>query len=210
MRRYLSGAYETNSITLMKHFEMKLDSLIGTTNHFQLDTLAIVNSDTTQIKSNLFDDPAESLILGMPEGFARILIPVVVTITIFFLGHFVSWLKGKYERREEVESYKNLISKWIELIKKAVESQVSSCNEFSDLLEKSEDMTPMHFSANKLLAEKIDSLPLVKLINAFSVNTTGDSNKNYKMTFNLVSQFNYLRHVEELIEKNFEGYIKFF
>jgi len=190
---------------------MRLDSLIDTTTkQIQLDTLDIVKADTTQIFYNLSDKSVDNLILGMPEWLARILIPVVVTITIFFLGHFVSWLKGKCERKKEVESYKNLISKWIELIKKAIETQIESCNEFAESLEKSEDMTPIRFSANKLLADKIDSLPLEKLINAFSVNTTGDKDKNYKMTFNLVSQFNYLRHVEQLIEKNFEGYTKFF
>lgn len=190
---------------------MRLDTLIDTTSkHIQLDTLNTVKADTVQIINDLTDKPVENLILGMPEGLARILIPVVVTIIIFFLGHFVSWLKGKYERVKEVNSYKNLILKWIDLIKKAVETQITSCNEFAESLEKSEDMTPTRFSANKLLAEKIDSLPLEKLINAFSVNTSGDKDKNYKMTFNLVSQFNYLRHVEQLIEKNFEGYTKFF
>lgn len=189
---------------------MRLDTLIDTTSkHIQLDTLGIVKADTIEIINSQTAAPVENLILGVPEGLARILIPVVVTIIIFFLGHFVSWLKVKYERQKEVDSYKNLISKWIDLIKKAIETQITSCNEFAESLEKSEDMTPIRFSANKLLAKKIDSLPLEKLINAFSVNTTGDKDKNYKMTFNLVSQFNYLRHVEPLIEKNFEDYTKF-
>lgn len=194
-----------------KLFQMRLDSLSDSiVRHLQCDTLGIVKSDTIKVPSKLDETQIEALILGMPEGLARILIPVTVTITIFFLGHFVSWLKGKFDRKKEVESYKNLISKWIELIKKAVDTQITSCNEFAQSLEKSEDMTPIRFSANKLLADKIDSLPLEKLINAFSVNTTGDKDENYKKTFNLVSQFNFLRHVEQLIEKNFEGYTKFF
>ena len=190
---------------------MRLDSLLDTTTRqIQLDTLDIVTADTTQIIYQTSNTPVDNLILGMPEGLARILIPVVVTITIFFLGHFISWLKSKFERKKEVNSYKNLISKWIELIGKAIETQIKSCSEFASSLDKSEDMTPLRFSANKLLADKIDSLPLDKLINAFAVNTTGDNDKNYKMTFNLVSQFNFLRHVEQLIEKNYEAYAKFF
>lgn len=190
---------------------MRLDSLLDTTTkQIQLDTLESVTSDTTQIIYQVSGKSVDNLILGMPEGLARILIPVVVTITIFFLGHFISWLKSKFERKKEVDSYKNLISKWVELIQKAIEAQTHSCSEFANSLDKSVDMTPLRFSANKLLADKIDSLPLDKLINAFAVNTTGDNDKNYKMTFNLVSQFNFLKHVEQVIEKNYEAYAKFF
>ena len=190
---------------------MKIDSLTDTTSKLiQLETLNVSKADSVKIITRLSDRPTETLIMGIPEGFARILIPIAVTVLIFFLGHFISWLKGKYERKKEVSSYKNLISKWIELISKSIEAQITSCDQFAENLEKSEDMSPTRFSANKLLAEKINSLPLEKLINAFSVNTTGDKDKNYKMTFNLVSQFNYLTNVELSIAENFEAYSKLF
>lgn len=187
---------------------MKIDSLIA--KQVQLDTLTAFKTDTTNKVASLIDKTHDSLILGMPEGFARILIPVAVTVVIFFLGHFISWLKLKFERRKEVSSYKNLILKWIELISKSIEAQITNCNTFATNLENSEDMSPIRLSVSKLLAEKIDALPLEKILNAFSINTTGDKSKNYVMTYNLISQFNFLRHVEPLIIENFEAYVEVF
>jgi hypothetical protein len=164
--------------------------------------------DSIEVNSQ---SPAGSeLILGMPESLARILIPVVVSIALFFLGHFILWLKTKFEKRNEVETYKKLIIKWIELIKPAGVTQLASCNDFIDRLSKSDSMTPIRFSANKLFTEKVDTIPLERLINVFTENTNGDAEKNAKMTFNLVSQFNFLKHAEKHIENVFEGYTEAF
>ena len=186
---------------------MKLGSVIDTVLKIKLDSIKV---DTSLIMYRSIAVSNETLILGIPENLARILIPVSSTIFIFFLGHFIAWLKSKFERKREIDSFKSLILEWIELSKKPIETQILSCNTFAEELEKSEDMTSLLFNANKLLAEKIDTLPLEKMINAFSVNTDGDKDQNYKMTYNLVSHFNFFKHVEKSIEITFEGYNKFF
>jgi hypothetical protein len=95
---------------------------------------------------------SETEVFGMPLDLARIFIPVIVTLLVFALGQFLVWLKGKYEKQNEVTSYRDLILGWINLIEQSVTQQVTSCRDFSTRLQVSQDIHPELFQYNKMLA----------------------------------------------------------
>lgn len=142
----------------------------------------------------------------MPAEIARIFIPVVVTILVFFLGQFISWSVRKNEKRQEVKVYKGLISEWIYLLKKPIDDQIKRCNDFADKVGSSQDLQPEVFEINKFLAEKVLSISIEKYINSFVINTSGDKNENYKMTYNIISQLNFLTLNENEIPKIYDKY----
>src|SRR5690606_25231573 len=91
------------------------------------------------LKMQNLESASDSQIFGMPLGLARIFIPVIVTLLVFALGQFLVWLKSKYEKKNEVTSYRELILGWVDLIEQSVTQQVNACNDFSTRLQNSED-----------------------------------------------------------------------
>lgn len=156
------------------------------------------------------ESASDSQIFGMPLGLARIFIPVIVTLLVFALGQFLVWLKSKYEKRNEVTSYRELILGWVDLIEQSVTQQVNACNDFSTRLQNSEDIHPELFQYNKMLANKVDDFSVDVFVNTFVTNSEGideeSESQKQKWCFNLISQFNYLKNIEEQIPTIYEKY----
>lgn len=153
---------------------------------------------------------SETDVFGMPLDFARIFIPVIVTLLVFALGQFLVWLKGKYEKKNEVSSYNDLILGWVNLIEQSVKQQVISCKDFSTRLDGSKDIHPELFEYNKMLANKVDDFSVNVFVNTFVTNCKGidkqSESEKQKWCFNLISQFNYLKNIEEQIPTIYERY----
>lgn len=207
----------TNQIRLQDQINDSLKSVndsISTTIVNQLDSLTKANQSLQDsIKTIAQQETAtssETEILGMPLGLARIFIPVIVTLLVFALGQFLIWLKGKFEKQNEVTSYRDLILGWVSLIEKSVTQQVASCQDFSTRLQASQDIHPELFQYNKMLANKVDDFSVDVFVNTFVTNSTGTDQESegekQKWCFNLISQFNYLKNIEEQIPTIYEKY----
>jgi hypothetical protein len=185
------------------------------------DSLSIANDSIAKVNlslKNSFDSLnqqatttlSETDVFGIPLDLARIFIPVIVTLLVFALGQFLVWLKGKYEKQNEVTSYRDLILGWINLIEQSVTQQVTTCRDFSTRLQGSEDIHPELFQYNKMLANKVDDFSVDVFVNTFVTNLKGidneSENEKQKWCFNLISQFNYLKNIEEQIPTIYEKY----
>lgn len=88
--------------------------------------------------------------------------------------------------------------------------QVASCGDFSKRLQASENIRPESFQYNKMLANKVDEFSVDVFVNTFVTNTKGidkeSENEKQKWCFNLISQFNYLKSIEEQIPTIYEKY----
>ncbi|MCJ8290002.1 MAG: hypothetical protein HRT58_10090 [Crocinitomicaceae bacterium] len=183
-------------------YMIQIDSISGVNMSLQ-DSILTLNQQSLESAS-------ETEILGLPLGLARIFIPVIVTLLVFALGQFLVWLKSKYEKQNEVASYRELILGWVNLIEQSVTQQVTSCNDFSIRLRDSEDIHPELFQYNKMFANKVDDFSVDVFVNTFVTNSKGvdseSENDKQKWCFNLISEFNYLKNIEEQIPTIYEKY----
>jgi len=165
----------------------------------------IVTYSETTLPSTILES---SDIWGMPESLARIAIPAVITLSVFIIGQIIVWYRSQIAIQNETNNYRTIILNWIDLIKTSVEKQVASCNELSVNIANSQDIHPERFEYTKMLAEKADSIGVDRFIATFMINSTHSKvdNKNDKMTYNLISQFNFLKSIEPNIATTYSNY----
>lgn len=163
--------------------------------------------ESSILDSSIVDDIVNiKTIWGIEYDFARILIPVIVTLIVFLTGQFISWVKSKYERRNELKSIKTTIEQWIILIKPTITTQIAGLNEFSKTLKNTEDIHPERFKTSSMLVNKLQQLELRDLIDTIMVNLNGDEEEKAKLLFNIVSQVEFLSKIENHLIKNYENF----
>lgn len=144
--------------------------------------------------------------LCLPLELAKILIPVLVTISLFFLGHVIGWIKLKYEKFKETKEYREMILEWINLVEKPIKTQIVSCKKFAEQVGSSQDLQPEVLEYNNFIIEKIETIPVERYIKTFVINTKGDKKEKYKQIYNLISQFDYLKKVQKEMLDYYEKY----
>ena len=149
-------------------------------------------------------------IFNMPEGFARIFVPAIITLIVFILGQLIVWYRNQRSIQNETKNYKKIVLCWADLIRVPIERQIDELNELADRIRSSDVLHPEGFYMNKMLADKVDSISIDRFISTFMINTKAMCNENLndKMTFNLVSQFNYLVQMEKTIIDTYNAYVK--
>jgi len=145
-------------------------------------------------------------IWGIDYDFATILIPVIVTLFVFLMGQFISWIKSKSERRNELKSIKTTIEQWIILIKPTIETQINGLNEFAEALKNTEEIHPERFKTSSMLVSKLQQLGLRDLIDTIMVNLKGKEEEKAKLLFNIVSQVEFLSKIESHLISNYENF----
>lgn len=147
-------------------------------------------------------------IWGMPENFARIFIPAIISIAVFVIGQVIVWYRNQKAIQSETRNYRIVILNWIDLIKSSVEKQITSCRTLSQAIANSQDIHPERFEYTKMLAEKVDSIGVDRFITTFMINSTSPKKNedNNKMTYNLISQFSFLKAIEPNIAETYKSY----
>jgi hypothetical protein len=179
-----------------------LDAL-QTTNTILTDSLEIA-IDTVKlcIEKPLTNDK----VLGLSPDNAKILIPVLVTFSIFFLGIIINIIIKKYERKSYLVSIKSVITTWCKLLENPIKQQSKSCKDFNTKLQKSNEMQPEGFEFNNLLAGSILSLQLKDQIDAVILNHKGKDEEKAKCLFNIISQIEFINKTEFELRSKYEIY----
>lgn len=200
------NSFKSIDSTLIINMESTHDirSKFDSIDHFQNE----LKEPLLELINHLTSEPAQQVILGIPLDLARILIPAIVTVSIFILGQFVLWTKTKLEKWHEVTSYRNLILNWSDLIEKAVNQQISGCRLFTEQLEKSDDLNPQGFQYNRMHTDKILDISIDKYISCFVTNSTGDERQKEKWCYNLISQYNFFLDMEDKLPDTYKTYQK--
>jgi len=144
--------------------------------------------------------------LCLPLELAKILIPVLVTIFLFFIGHIIGWIKNKYEKFKETKEYREMILEWINILENPIKTQIVSCKKFAEQVGSSRDLQPVVLEYNNFIIEKIETIPFERYVKTFVINTKGDKKEKYKQIYNLISQFDYLRNVQKEMLDFYEKY----
>lgn len=147
-------------------------------------------------------------IFGMPENLAIILIPALITLLVFFCGELIKWYSKQKAIQNETRSYRTTILNWIDLINEPIQKQIDSCNKLSTDIADSPDIHPERFEYQKMLADKIDSISIDRFITTFMINSTSPEKdaQNDKMTYNLVSQFDFIKSIESNLSETYKSF----
>lgn len=178
---------------------IKSDSIIEKLN-------SIPKVSVNNIIDNVDAEKIGKTFLNLPLELANILIPVLITIFLFFIGYLLNWLMQKSERKRELESIKSTVTNWIDLIEKPIKNQISYCNTFAENLKKSTDLQPEILNLNQLHASKLKELNLKQLIETFITNLKGTEPQKSKDLFNLVSQIEYFSNIELKLPEAYKIY----
>ncbi len=147
-------------------------------------------------------------IWGMPESFARIIIPAGITLLVFIAGQIVVWYRGQKTIQNETKNYRAILLSAIDFIKTSVEKNVVSLRDFSGRVANTEEIHPERLELLEMLAGKIDSIGVDRFVRTFMLNSTTPKvdSLNNKMTYNLIAQFGFLTSIESYVKKNYDSY----
>jgi hypothetical protein len=170
--------------------------------------IQIAHLDSTNTVSNSINTVAvtKDKLLGIDSDLAKILIPVAVTLTVFLIGQFISWLKTKKERLSELNSVKVTLEYWITAVEPSITTQKTGCMNFVNALGSSTDISPEKYQFTPMLVNKLQQIGLKELIETIMVNLKGDENKKAKIVFNIISQVEFLTQMEVQIKSNYERF----
>ena len=190
----------------MQYKQTLLDSLSITNSRKFINEIASVSE--TQISDNNIPDKTVELFFNMPLELATIIIPILITIFLFFVGYIINWILIKYNKKRQLESIKTTVTNWIELVEKPIQDQITYCNEFAKNLSESADLQPESLSLVQLHVSKLKELSLKELTETFITNQKGSELENSKNVFNLVSQIEYFTRIELKLPDAYDIYQK--
>lgn len=167
------------------------------TEMFVSDTLKLIDNSTTTLNDKF---------LGLSQDNAKILIPVIVTLSIFILGIIVNTIIKKYERKSFLYSIKSVLITWIKLLEIPIKQQSESCREFNKRLQESNEMQPERFHFNNMLANKILSIQIKDQIDTVIINHQGKNEDKSKCLFNIISQIEFIDKIEMELRKKYDLY----
>ena len=146
-------------------------------------------------------------VFGMPIQLASVIIPLV----IFIAGILVNRFFENCRRRKEVETYRDSILSWCELIGIVVPNQVHSLQNLSDKIQSSDDFRPEAYIITGCYANMLKDISAEKVISMFVLNSMpkdGNFQKCQKYSFDLVSMIGYLSSVDNTILSRYNSYVK--
>ena len=195
-------------------FENAFDNILNPT---QLDTLGdyltVLNNHLETISNSL---TTPSTVWGMSESLARILIPSIVSLGVFFAGLLIKAVSN----RTRVKSFKKTILFWSEQLLKPIENQSNELHTFSQKLATTHELQGIELGKYQIPVEPLNSISLQKYLQAFRLATKerkdGLTKEKLKegaatkgadyYTFGLFSQFSHLEEVHKRVFIEYEQY----
>lgn len=166
------------------------------------------------ISNDNISAPLNTSIFGMSEELASIMIPTVITIIIFCLSQILSFCYTKRKQYNETKKYRDIVLKWTDMIIPVVKQQADECKKISDAIKSSVELHPERFTFCMSAAEKINCIPADKFMEIFILRSTlkcrfQDKHSNIeKNIYNIISSYNYLSQLQNIVEKNYISYQK--
>lgn len=147
--------------------------------------------------------------ISLSDDLLKILIPATVAIVLFILGLLTAYLKSNSERRRETKNLRNVITTWIPNLTKPIKTLADSCNDLSERLLNSKELTTEQFKFNHLHVSKISGIELTKTLKTFITNSTGDSKLKNSNTYVLVVTLEFFDKVESEIKNKYDEHYQY-
>lgn len=138
------------------------------------------------------------------DNILKYLVPACVTLFVFGLGLFTTWLKLNMERRRQSRQLKSLFYTWVPNFAAPVETFASSCADLAARLIASERLSAEAFGYLSLNTDKLAAIDIHQLVKAFIYNSTGNEQSNNEQLFYLTSNLDYLHKLGPEIEAKYQ------
>lgn len=147
-------------------------------------------------------------LFGMSVELARIIIPLLVTLFVFFSGYVAQWINRQKTARKEIIVFKDFIINWIKVIENGIQNQCLALRDFSENVKLSDDLRtePLNFYMFNL--EQFDKIPHEKMVRIFVQNTVGKREELYQHVNNIIQQFHFLNQIESDVRESYALYQK--
>ena len=145
---------------------------------------------------------------GQPSGWTQLLLPVCITLIVVFLERFVDKCINNKKEKKSKERYRKTVIEWIRLITPIENDLSESLSDLSNSIEQSDNMQPERYAMPATIPDKLGSLTVEQMMDAFLTDFKGDKNKCSIHIYNIISCLDFLSKTRSEIVKAYDAYNK--
>ncbi|MFA8299745.1 MAG: hypothetical protein ACEPOV_06265 [Hyphomicrobiales bacterium] len=151
-------------------------------------------------------ESANDMILGMSATTARIIIPSLITILVFFFSQVVIKISSKTQRKKELESIKFTIEQRLIHTEEPLQYYIDGLIQFKNALNKTQYLDPEVLRLNKVHIDKLQEFRLNELTNTLILNIKGKREINAYYVSKLIESIGYISMSYPELRKSYEDY----
>ena len=174
------------------------------------DSLGIDSLNVSSCEITVPDEKENSIWLkdGQPSGWTQLLLPVCITLIVVFLDKKVEKYYSNKKEKGERERYRKTVLDWIRLIT-PIENELSvSLSDLSKSIVQSDDMQPERYAMPTTIPDKLGTLTVEQMMDAFLTDFKGDKKKCSIHIYNIISCLDFLSKTRNEIMKAYDAYNK--
>ncbi len=148
----------------------------------------------------------QEIYLGIPLEIMRILIPTMVSISIFIFGFLINGIIKKSNKRRILKSQLKALITWGELMKTPILKQISHNRQCRYLLHNRNEFHPETLSIIANPASKINEFHIKDLFDTIVINTHKSMPDSSEILYKYIANMEYLARVENEITTKYKEY----
>lgn len=191
-----------DSIDTNDSLTVVIDSILENDNPSNINLMdtAVSVSGTTENNFWLKD--------GQPSGWTQVLLPVGITLFAVFLEKWIAKCYTKKKGKKDREKYRNTVIDWIKLIIPIEKGLAESLSNLSYSIAQSDDMQPEPYDMPTTIPDKIGTMTVEQMMDAFLTDFNGDKKKSSVHIYNIISCMEFLSKTRGEIAKFYDAYNK--
>ncbi len=191
-----------DSIDTNDSLTVVIDSILENDNPSNINLMdtAVSVSGTTENNFWLKD--------GQPSGWTQVLLPVGITLFAVFLEKWIAKCYTKKKEKKDREKYRNTVIDWIKLIIPIEKGLAESLSNLSNSIAQSDDMQPEPYDMPTTIPDKIGTMTVEQMMDAFLTDFNGDKKKSSVHIYNIISCMEFLSKTRGEIAKFYDAYNK--
>ncbi len=173
-------------------------------------TILIDSINASSCKMTVPDTKGNSFWLkdGQPSGWTQLFIAVGIPLFVVFLDKWITKCHTNKKEKRDRERYRKTVIDWISLITPIENSLSNSLSDLSNLIAQSDDMQPEFYAMPTTIPDKLGSLTVEQIMDAFLTDFKGDKDKCSVHIYNIISCLDFLSKTRNEIMKVYDAYNK--
>lgn len=175
------------------------------------DTFSVDFRDTPACTTSISTDGATNnfwLKDNQPSGWTQLFIAVGIPLVVVFLEKWIA--KGISNKKEKSErrKYRKTVIDWIRLINPIETNLSETLSTLSNSVGQSDDMQPERYALPTTIPDKLGSLTVEQMMDAFMTDFKGDKEKCSIHIYNIISCLEFLSKTKDEITNAYDSYNK--
>ncbi len=171
-------------------------------------TILIDSINASSCEITVSDTKGNSVWLkdGQPSGWTQLFIAVGIPLFVVFLDKWITKCHTNKKEKRDRERYRKTVIDWIRLIT-PIENRLSkSLSDLSNLIAQSDKMQPEFYAMPTTIPDKLGSLTVEQMMDAFLTDFKGDKEKCSVHIYNIISCLDFLSITRNEITKAYDFY----